>query len=104
MLTQEVVIEKIKKLKNSFITNGFYFDKMILFGSFSYAKQSEESDIDLAIISSLFTGFAFEDRKLISSFFIDDIYSDIDALTIPSSTFEIGNPFIDEIKATGIEV
>jgi predicted nucleotidyltransferase len=104
MLTQELVIEKIKLFLNELIQNGISLEKAYLYGSYSKNSQNQFSDIDLAIISDMFSGFGFEDRKLFSNINIKKEYLDIETKTIPTKTFIQSNPFIDEIIKTGIEI
>lgn len=88
-------IEKVKELYN--------IDSVILFGSYAKGTNDENSDIDVAIISS-----DFED--------IYDVMAELMGLTwnldnriephpIKTQDFEeVNNPFIHEIIETGIKV
>jgi hypothetical protein len=52
----------------------------------------------------MFTGFGYDDRKLLSDINIKSEYIDIEPQTFSSKIFSEGNPFIDEILRTGIEI
>ncbi|HPI19486.1 MAG TPA: hypothetical protein PKY56_03875 [Candidatus Kapabacteria bacterium] len=52
----------------------------------------------------MFSGFGFEDRRLFSEINIKKEYLDIETKTYSTEYFEESNPFIEEIKRTGIEV
>lgn len=80
---------------------GLTFSKVILFGSYAKKNPHECSDIDLALVSHAFTGFPLDDRKKISKANI--LFSEIEPHTFSESYFANGDPFIDEIKKTGIE-
>jgi predicted nucleotidyltransferase len=85
-------------------TSGLNIKKAILFGSYARNEQREHSDIDLALAADEFSGFGFEDRKFFSKINIKDEYMLIETKTYPTDYFEKGDPFIDEIKKTGIEI
>ena len=93
--TVESFIMDIKKL-------GLKIRKVILFGSYAKNKQQEYSDIDVAIVSDEFTGVGFEDIKL----FVKSLknYILIQPKTYNTNYFEQGDPFIEEIIRTGIEI
>ncbi len=86
------------------ISAGLKLDKVILFGSYAHNLQNDSSDIDVALVSDEFTGFGFEDRKLFSKINIKKEYIDIETKTYPTEYFEKGDPFIEEIMKTGIEI
>lgn len=104
MFTKETVIEKVKSFASELLFNGIKLDRVILFGSYAVNLQNENSDIDVAIVSDMFSGFGFEDRKLFSKINIKKEYIDIEAKTYSKKYFEESDPFIEEIKRTGIEI
>ena len=81
---------------------GLKLKKVILFGSFARNQQHELSDIDVALVADEFIGVGFKDMDL----FIDVLknYVVIQTKTYQTKEFEEGDPFIDEIKKTGIEI
>ncbi|OGU12610.1 MAG: hypothetical protein A2X61_13900 [Ignavibacteria bacterium GWB2_35_12] len=104
MLTREIAIRKVESFVNELLSNGIKLDRALLFGSFAKNTQSESSDIDVALVSDMFTGFGFEDRKHFSRINIKKEYIDIETKTYSKKYFEMGDPFIEEIKKTGIEI
>lgn len=104
MLTQDAVILKVKRYVNELISIGVPIEKAILFGSFAKGNPHEYSDIDVALVSPNFSGFGFEDKSSFSSINIKKEYIDIEVKTYESNYFKLGDPFITEIKNTGIEV
>ena len=80
--------------------NNIPVQKAILFGSYARGNSKEESDIDVAIISTAFGGDRFSDRRLIVPF-RRGIDSRIEPIPLTPKDFEEGGVFIDEIKKTG---
>jgi len=104
MLTREDAINKVKSFVNEILKQGISLDKVVLFGSYASNNQREDSDIDVALVSSSFTGFGYEDRKLFSKINIRKEFIDIETKTYPTNYFISGDPFINEIKKRGIEI
>ena len=104
MLTRENVIEKVRLFAKEILDSGVPLDKVILFGSYSKGKQNPDSDIDVVLVSDIFTGFGYEDRKHFSRINIRKEFIEIETKTYPSRYFEKGDPFIKEISKTGVEV
>jgi hypothetical protein len=104
MLTQETAIETVKNYAKEINDKGVYLRKVILFGSFAKGTQHDCSDIDVALVSDDFSGVGFLDRQLFSGIGIKDPYIGIEPITYPTDYFQESDPFIEEIKKTGIEI
>ncbi|MDT3738213.1 MAG: nucleotidyltransferase domain-containing protein [Candidatus Kapabacteria bacterium] len=104
MFTQKIAIDKVRLFIDELIKSGIRLEKTYLFGSYSFGNQRVDSDIDLALISDMFSGFGYDDRKLLSGTNIKKEYIDIEPITFSYLDFKKGNPFIDEILRTGIEI
>jgi len=104
MLTKEEVVNKVKCFVNEVLATGLPLSRVILFGSYASNQQHEDSDIDVALVSDKFTGFGFEDRKFFSRINVKKEYVDIETKTYARKDFEAGDPFVLEIKSTGIEI
>lgn len=104
MFTREDVIEKVGLFAKEILASGVPLDKVILFGSYSKEKQTPDSDIDVVLVSDIFSGFGYEDRKHFSRINIRKEFVAIETKTYPSQYFEEGDPFIEEIAKTGVEV
>ena len=78
-------------------------DKIILYGSYSNGKPHKDSDIDVAVVSSDFTGDTIEDRLLLMKcrWGID---LRIEPMPFRPEDFVPDDPFVREIIETGIEV
>ncbi len=79
------------------------FDKIFLFGSYAKSKQSEHSDIDLALVyeDNNIDNFDFQ-VKLLS--LASDIDTRIEPHPISQADFIADNPLAYEIIKTGIEI
>ena len=77
---------------------------VILFGSYARGEQQKWSDIDVALIADEFIGVGFEDIKHFINATIQKPFFAIEPHTFNTKEFEKGNPFIEEIKRTGIAI
>ena len=82
--------------------SGLKIEAAILFGSHAQNRQSEHSDIDLALVSSDF-GKNFLDNNHKTSK-VNIRFPDIEVHHFNKDYFEKGDPFIDEINKTGIKL
>jgi len=65
-MADEKVINTFKEFILTCQSLGIYFYKVILFGSYAKGVNTDDSDIDLALVSEAFTGYPIADRKKIS--------------------------------------
>ncbi|MEW5693828.1 MAG: nucleotidyltransferase domain-containing protein [Candidatus Hydrogenedentota bacterium] len=94
------IIEIIKRYIDELNKNNIKIEKAIIFGSYVKGNIKEESDIDVALISSTFTGDRFEDRRLIVPF-RRKIDSRIEPIPFKPEEFYNGGILSDEIRKTG---
>ncbi len=105
MLTQQSAIDTANEFVQAILTKGFPLKKAILFGSYVRNEQHELSDIDMALVADEFIGVGFFDIKHFVDVKISSRkYTDIEPHTFSTEWFLHGDPFIDEIKRTGIEL
>lgn len=102
MVTQETAINESKKFIIDLQNFGLNLKKAYLFGSFLDNRQHNDSDIDVAIVADEFIGVGPVDVKLILE--ILRKYKTIHATTYSSSDLNEGNPFLDYIRKTGMEL
>jgi len=102
MLTQQNAIKLVKEYVNLCYKNNIYFTKIILFGSFVSGNANKDSDIDVLFVSDQFTDNTFENWRTLSP--ITAKFYDIEPHPYPTDYFEKSDPFIEEIKKTGIEI
>ena len=88
-------IEEIKKKYN--------VTAIILFGSYAKGTENEDSDIDIAIISSDFNDIIEDGAKLIGLTWKIDTRIEPHPITTEDYK-KISNPFIREVVDTGIKV
>jgi len=79
-------------------------EKAYLFGSFAKGKSNEESDIDLALIFRNLDDSMRFDIQVQLMLLASQIDSRIEPHPISRDDFYSGNPFVVEIKKTGIEI
>lgn len=102
MLTREIAINQANEFIKACINHGIKIDKAILFGSVAKNQLREDSDIDLALVSSQFSKNFIQNNKLTSK--INIKFPMIEVHHFNSSYYENGDEFIDEINKTGFEV
>ena len=73
-----------------------------LFGSYAKGGQQEESDIDLALVSDQFTINFLENNH--QTALINYDFPDIEVHHFNTQVFSKDDPFINEIKKTGIRI
>lgn len=102
MLNRTDTIKLVKSYAERLVFEGIPLENVFLYGSYSKNTFNENSDIDVALVSKVFTGFGFEDRRLLSKVNILKEFINIEPKTFNTNSFEKGNPFVDEIKKSGI--
>ncbi len=96
------IMESIKKYIEK-ISQYYKIEAIILFGSYAKGTENEDSDIDIAIISSDFNDIIEDGAKLIGLTWKID--TRIEPHPILSEDYKIvSNPFVREIVDTGIKV
>lgn len=104
MSAQKIVMNLVTNYVRDIIKSGIPLERAYLFGSYAKGNFKDNSDIDVALISKVFSGFGFEDRNLISNINILNDYINIEPVTISKESLNNSNPFINEIINTGIEI
>ncbi len=102
MFTRENCIAYAEKFVNRLKSKGIEISVAKLFGSYSKGLQTEDSDIDLLLVSDRFVGAGFIDNLLIADELID--FDLIQARTYSLEDYSAGDPFIDEINRNCINI
>jgi len=102
MLTKEIAINQAKDFIKDCIISGINIEKAILFGSVVNERFNEFSDIDIALISSGFSENFVINARMTSK--INIKYPLIEVHHFNTEYFKKGDPFIDEINNTGVEI
>ncbi|NOZ61860.1 MAG: nucleotidyltransferase domain-containing protein [Calditrichaeota bacterium] len=93
----------IQKLLLALQENNIPVKRAILFGSYARGNFSEWSDIDLVIVSDVFVGERFDDKKKLIPITLKISY-DLDVLPFNTKDFTEEDPFVKEILETGVRI
>lgn len=102
MLTRDVAVQLVKDFVKACEEQRIFFTKVILFGSTAQDTATQDSDIDVLLVSDQFEMNQWKNAGLIAR--INKKFSLIEAHTYPTAYFLKGDPFINEAKSTGIEI
>ena len=102
MVTQQAALAEAKEFAEELRQLGINLRQAILFGSFVRNEQRQWSDIDVALVADSFTGFRAEDVRLFVRSLVKHV--DIEPHTFSPEQFTDWNPFVQEIKRTGIVI
>jgi predicted nucleotidyltransferase len=102
MFTRQDSIIYSQKFIDKILSKGINLKYAKLFGSYASNHQHNDSDIDIALAADEFIGLGFIDIDLFVKELIE--FDLIQVKTYNTEYFEIGDPFIDEIKRTGISL
>ncbi len=102
MATQQFALSEVHAFVSDLHALGIEPQQVILFGSFARNEQHEWSDIDVAIVAEEFSGFRPEDSGLMSPALSRHV--EIEPHSFRPEDFTDWNPFVEEIKRTGIRV
>jgi uncharacterized protein len=97
------VIAIVKKYIQALDKNQILISEAVIFGSHARGAAKAHSDIDVALISSAFTGNRFEDRRRIVPL-RRKIDSRIEPIPFKPEDFNSGGILAEEIRKTGITV
>lgn len=99
--------DRVQKIIDKYISslekNNIKIDQAFLFGSYSKGLSNEWSDIDIALISEIFTGNRIKDRDKIRTC-TRHISSMIEVIPFSREDFTEANPLANEIIKTGIRI
>jgi predicted nucleotidyltransferase len=101
--SKDSIINLIKEYIVRLKEHNISVEKVLLFGSNTKGTSREDSDIDIAVISSSFKGDRYSDRRLIVPL-RRGIDSRIEPIPFTPEDYEQGGILIDEIKSTGQEI
>jgi hypothetical protein len=97
------VITLVKRYIAELEKNKIPIKKAIIFGSYARGKAKTESDIDVALVSEVFSGDRFEDRRKIIPL-RREIDNRIEPIPFRPEDFENGGILVEEIRKTGVVV
>ncbi len=79
-------------------------ERVFLFGSYAKGKYTDDSDIDIALIFAKLDDSERFEVQVRLMMLASQIDSRIEPHPISNEDFHSGNPFVAEIKRTGIEI
>ncbi len=97
----DTVIEIVKQYIRELRLHDIPVQETIIFGSYVKGNATDDSDIDIAVISDAFSGDRFDDRRRIVPF-RRNIDSRIEPIPFRPERFAEGGNLVDDIKKTGI--
>ena len=104
MLTKHAALELARNFAAELQQLGLTLQQVIVFGSFVRNEQREESDIDVALVSEDFTGAGPIDIRPMAHLLARSPFFYIEPHTFSPGQFTDWNPFVQEIKRTGIVI
>lgn len=102
MYSTETAIKISQNFVSDCIKNGIEIDKAILFGSMAKNQQTENSDVDIALISNMFGSNFILNNKMTCK--INIKYPNLEIHHFNNDYYQKSDPFIDEINKTGIVI
>jgi predicted nucleotidyltransferase len=81
----------------------FPVKELYLFGSYANGNATENSDIDIAIVSDKFEGRRFWDRENLGKYIIKSSF-DLEVHPFKTEDFTDDDPFVKEIIKTGQKI
>jgi len=100
MVIESTIIKQASDFINCLESKNIHINEAFIFGSHTKGTATPYSDIDLALVSSSFSGIRFDDNvKIIKN--TPHNFVDIETHPFKPEDFSSDNPFVDEIIKTG---
>jgi uncharacterized protein len=100
-MDKKTVLEITDRFHKEIIARGIRPNKLILFGSYAKGTNTEDSDIDLVVISNDFSGKDYWERINILSDAIYEIFAPIEATAFTEEEWMDGKSIIADIAQNG---
>lgn len=101
--SKDTIVNDVKRYIEALKANGIPVQKALLFGSWARGDVREESDVDVALISSIFSGDRFADRRKIVPL-RRGINSNIEPIPFTPQDFAEGGILVEEIVRFAEEI
>jgi len=101
--SKSTVIKDIRRYVAELNKQGIDVQKVMLFGSWAKGSAGEDSDVDIALISSSFSGDRFRDRRIIVPL-RRKINNNLEPIPFDPETFAQDGTLVKEIKMYGEEI
>jgi len=103
MHSKESALDAAIAFVNAVRAGGIAVSKAYVFGSWVRGTATQDSDIDVALVSPEFTRFRFDDLGKIARFKIR-ASTDLEVHPFPEQQFTPDNPLVREIVNSGLQV
>jgi len=101
--SKDEILGDIKRYITELNKSGIPIHKAVLFGSWARGEASEESDVDVALVSDVFTGDRFQDRRRIVPL-RRKINTRIEPMPFTQEAFDTEGILVEDISKYGEEV
>ena len=101
-MDQDTVLNTIHDFKNALKSMDIKVDNLILFGSYSVNRASEESDIDLVVISNSFANKSYWERIDILSEAVFKVFAPIEPIAMTPGEWKSKKSLIVDYAKNGI--
>ena len=99
---QDTVLATVKKFKSALESINISVEKLILFGSHAEGTAREDSDIDLVVISSSFSGKSYWERINILTDAIYQVFAPIEASAFTPDEWKSEKSLISDYAKNGL--
>ena len=100
-MDKKVVLNKIVEFKSALARKGIKVKQIILYGSWAKNTQTQESDIDLVVISSDFRDKGYWERIDLLSEVIYEVFAPIEAIALTPEEWSKEDSLICQYAKTG---
>ena len=100
-MDKNTVIAIVARFRRGLEARGIRPQKVILYGSHATGAATADSDIDLVVISSDFSGKGFWERVDLLSDVIYEIFAPLDAVALTPDEWERGESFVVDFARNG---
>lgn len=98
---------EVKNIINTYINelnrNEIPIREVVLFGSYAHGTYHQWSDIDIALVSEIFTGDRIQDKDKIRKITLS-VSSQLEVIPFSLQDFNQQNPLAKEILSTGMKL
>jgi uncharacterized protein len=100
-MDKKTVLEIADRFHKEIVIRGIRPNKIILYGSYAQGKNTEDSDIDIIVVSDDFTGKDYWERIDILTDAIYEIFAPIEASAFTEDEWKDGNSLIADFAQNG---
>lgn len=102
MVDQKAAFELVKKYVEQCNKLNIHFNKVVVFGSTVKGSSHKYSDVDVLLVSDQFSDNSLDNWKALAP--VTAKYYNIEPHPYPTKSFIKGDPFLEEILKSGVEV